>query len=98
MTSLAEATNSKDIIDEHLFVEALALTAFEISYREPSPADVEKIILLLERMNHSEGPAKVQKAYGKTRFGHGESNDLLHILRQNYPQFFEVHKDSIYDN
>jgi len=25
----------KDVIDEHLFVEALALTAFEVKYREP---------------------------------------------------------------
>jgi hypothetical protein len=25
----------RDVIDEHLFVEALALTAFEIKYRDP---------------------------------------------------------------
>ena len=25
----------KDVIDEHLFVEALALTAFEVRYRDP---------------------------------------------------------------
>ena len=42
-------------------------------------------------MNHTEGPIKVQRAFGKTRFGAGESNDLLHFLRLNYPQFFEVH-------
>ena len=47
------------VIDEHLFVESLALTAFEVSYNNPQPSDSEKIILLLERMNHSEGPAKV---------------------------------------
>ena len=29
------AIAEKDVIDEHLFVEALALTAFEIKYREP---------------------------------------------------------------
>lgn len=33
--SLTEPSNNKDVIDEHLFVEALALTALEISYRDP---------------------------------------------------------------
>lgn len=48
------------MIDEHLFVEALALTAFEIKYRDPQPSDAEKVVMLIERMNTSEGPAKVQ--------------------------------------
>jgi hypothetical protein len=33
----------RDVIDEHLFVEALALTAFEINYTEPSPSNAEKV-------------------------------------------------------
>jgi len=33
--SLTEPNNTKDVIDEHLFVEALALTALEISYKDP---------------------------------------------------------------
>lgn len=33
--SLAEPSNQRDVIDEHLFIEALALTAFEVNYREP---------------------------------------------------------------
>jgi hypothetical protein len=37
----------KDVIDEHLFVEALALTAFEVKYRDPQPANAEKVILKL---------------------------------------------------
>jgi hypothetical protein len=49
----------KEVIDEHLFVEALALTAFEVRYREPQPSNAEKIILLIERMNTSDGPAKI---------------------------------------
>lgn len=32
---MCQTTNTKDIIDEHLFVEALALTALEINYRDP---------------------------------------------------------------
>ena len=37
--------NTKDVIDEHLFIEALALTALEIPFREPYPQDAEKVIL-----------------------------------------------------
>lgn len=58
-STITEETKEKEVIDEHLFVETLALTALEVSYREPKPTDLEKIILLVERMNHSEGPAKV---------------------------------------
>jgi hypothetical protein len=28
-------SQDKEVIDEHLFVEALALTAFEVRYRDP---------------------------------------------------------------
>jgi len=52
-------TVSEKCIDEHLFVEALAMTAFEIIYNEPQPEPFEKILLLLEKMNQSEGPSKV---------------------------------------
>jgi hypothetical protein len=69
------------VIDEHLFIEALSLAAFEMNYRDPQPTDLEKVILLLERMNHTDGPAKVQKAFGRTRFGPGESNDMLYLVR-----------------
>lgn len=41
--SISEPNNTKDVIDEHLFVEALALTAFEVNYREPCPNDQEKV-------------------------------------------------------
>lgn len=83
---------SEDFIDEHLFVEALALAAFEVVYRDPQPSEAEKIILLIERMNNSQGPKRVQMAHGITRFGQaGENvNDLTTILRQNYPHFFEL--------
>jgi hypothetical protein len=33
----------KEVIDEHLFVEALALTAFEVKYRDPQPSNPEKV-------------------------------------------------------
>jgi hypothetical protein len=33
----------KEVIDEHLFVEALALTAFEVRYKDPQPSNAEKV-------------------------------------------------------
>jgi hypothetical protein len=32
---MGDSASNKDIIDEHLFVEALALTSLEVNYREP---------------------------------------------------------------
>lgn len=43
----------------------------------------------MERMNHSEGPAKVQRSCGRTRFGSGETNDLIYFFRQKFPEFFK---------
>lgn len=43
-TSVSEMMNgNREVIDEHLFIEALALTAFEVNYREPQPSDTEKV-------------------------------------------------------
>ena len=36
-------TTVQDYIDEHLFIEALALAAFEVVYREPQPSNIEKV-------------------------------------------------------
>jgi len=49
-----------------------------------------QIILLMERMNHSEGPRKIQLAYGVTRMGVGGKNasDITALLRQTYPNYF----------
>ena len=47
-------------------------------------------MLLIERMNTSEGPAKIQMSSGRTRFGIGETtNDLVYLFRINYPELFE---------
>ncbi len=37
---------SKDVIDEHLFIEALALAAFEVQFKEPGPSNIEKVFFL----------------------------------------------------
>ena len=41
----------RDVIDEHLFVEALALTAFEINYSDPQPSNAEKVSVLILVLN-----------------------------------------------
>ena len=77
-----------DVIDEHLFVETLALVACEVVYPEPEPSPVEKVCLLMERMNQSAGPRTVLLAFGHNRAGPGETDDLLYYLRDQYPQVF----------
>ena len=77
-----------DVIDEHLFVETLALVANEVLYPEPEPAPVEKVCLLMERMNQSPGPKTVLLATGHNRAGMPESDDLLCYLRDRYSYIF----------
>ena len=43
-TQQNQRASPEKIIDEHLFVEALALTAFEIPYKAPQPSEYEKIV------------------------------------------------------
>lgn len=43
MSQMAPEDNADQCIDEHLFVEALALCALEIPYREPQPSYMEKV-------------------------------------------------------
>ena len=76
------------MIDDHLFVESLALTAFEVVYKDPEPDPFDKIVLLIEKMNQSEGPAKVQMAYGVpilTGVSREVSSDLTFLIRREFP-------------
>ena len=60
-TQQNQRATSEKIIDEHLFVEALALTAFEIPYKAPQPSEYEKVVMFMERLAQSQGPLLVQK-------------------------------------
>jgi hypothetical protein len=40
-----------DLIDQHLFVESIAICAFEINYTKPEPSNIEKVCFILEKMN-----------------------------------------------
>ena len=77
-------------IDEHLFIEAIALCAMEVPYKEPEPDCIEKIIFLLERMSQARGNQIVHKSYGNTRMVSGTNLDILSTIRIHYPQYFKI--------
>jgi hypothetical protein len=81
--------DSQSFIDEHLFVEGLALIAEEVLYKEPEPNTVERICFLMERMSQSDGPAVVLRKVGHNRNSCIESQDMLVHLRNKYPEIFE---------
>lgn len=81
--------DSQNFIDEHLFVEGLALVAEEVLYKEPEPNTVERICFLMERMSQSDGPAVVLRKVGHNRNSCVESQDMLVHLRYKYPEIFE---------
>jgi hypothetical protein len=86
LSSRAPEQTEDDVVDEHLFVEGLALVAAEVRYRQPKSSIVERLCCLMERMSQSSGPQKVLLAEGKG--SNSESNDLLTPLRQVFPRFF----------
>lgn len=36
----------EEVIDQHLFIEGLALCAFDIPYNDPQPSNIEKVFCL----------------------------------------------------
>ena len=60
-----------------------------------------QIILLVERLNHSDGPKKIQMAYGTMHFGKQQTrmtNDLTRQLRKQYPELFMANEPSEEDS
>jgi hypothetical protein len=82
---VAEQTED-EIIDEHLFVEGLALVASEVKYRQAESSIVQRLCCLMERLSNSAGLQKVLIAEG--RVSNSESSDLLTGLKQVFPQYF----------
>ena len=77
-------TPESDSIDEHLFVEALALVAVENS--SPDDNALKLICHLVERMAQSNGPERCMKA---NRVRPGEQTDILGLMKARYPEVFE---------
>ncbi|KAL4468635.1 hypothetical protein ABPG74_005138 [Tetrahymena malaccensis] len=88
LSSNAPDQNESEIIDQHLFVEGIALLAIEI-YSEKQK-NLHKIIMILERMNSSQGPIKIQKQLGHTRSPDGLHWDMLHNIRKKYTEFYKT--------
>ncbi|KAL4460259.1 hypothetical protein ABPG74_000010 [Tetrahymena malaccensis] len=82
--------NEKPMIDQHLFIEAIALCAFEVPYSDPQPNEIEKICYLVERMNQSGGQIFIQKQIGHTRSQSSSSVswDIIQPIRKKYPHLF----------
>lgn len=81
-----EQTES-DVIDQHLFVEALALIAAEINYIRPTPTPVHRICYLLERLNQSNGPSIVANSKSNAQAG-VQRCDIITMLKDRYPDIF----------
>ena len=74
-------------MDEHLFIEALALCALGIGGGEDMKelTNFEKILLMVGQMNSSLGPDRVVNACGVPVQG---KIDIIEPLRSAYPRFY----------
>ena len=81
-----EQTES-DVIDQHLFVEALALIAAEINYIRPTPTPVHRICFLIERLNQSTGPIIVINSKSNSQPAI-QRVDIIGPLKERYPYIF----------
>lgn len=75
---------SEPSIDEHLFVEILALNALEMKFQDPQPSQTEKIIVLIDCMNNSDGPFLLQQ-----RLKLMNPVDLLSNIKIRYAHLFQ---------
>ena len=81
-----EQTES-DVIDQHLFVEALALIAAEINYIRSTPTPVHRICYLIERLNQSTGPIIVLNNKSNSQPA-VQRVDIIAPLKERYSYIF----------
>lgn len=77
----------KDVIDQHLFVEALALIAAEVNYMRPAPTPVYRICYLVERLSQSTGPLIFLKSKNNSQPA-VQRVDIVTPLKERYPGIF----------
>ncbi len=51
--SEGKESDTPPTIDEHLFIETLALSALEMKFQDPQPSQIEKVIVLIDCMNNT---------------------------------------------
>lgn len=79
-----------EIIDQHLFVEALALIAADVQYSISSLTPVHRICYFIERLNQSQGHDIV----GRTSKKPLQRVDMVGGLKAKYPQVFAHRRPS----
>ena len=80
-------TEGELCLEERVCMEALVVVSSEIEYAAPQPSPIEKVCLLLERMNQSQGPVKALREFGQRNVT-SEVQDLLVPMKQRFPEFF----------
>lgn len=83
----APEQTEKNVIDQHLFVEALALIAAEINYIRSTPTPVHRICYLIERLNQSTGPIIILNSKSNSQPA-VQRVDIITPLRERYPSIF----------
>eukprot|EP01017_Pseudomicrothorax_dubius_P020550 TRINITY_DN2238_c0_g1_i4.p1 TRINITY_DN2238_c0_g1~~TRINITY_DN2238_c0_g1_i4.p1 ORF type:complete len:837 (-),score=175.80 TRINITY_DN2238_c0_g1_i4:158-2668(-) len=76
-------------LDQHSFVETLAVLSFEITYSDPQPSNLERICFFLEKLNQTQGPRKVFMSLGMIVTPEIANIDLLSGIRRRYPHIFD---------
>jgi len=77
-----------NLIDLHMFVEAIVLCALEIPYLNPQPNEKQKIFNFLEKINLSQGTNIVKGRMGSSKALVGSSWDLMHEIKVKHPEFY----------
>ena len=72
-----------EVIDEHLFLEAIALISQEIALTD-DPLPPHRLCFLFEKLSHSGGPEKVMQSLGHNR---SSTDDFLSKLRSKFGHY-----------
>jgi len=78
----------REYLELPLFVEALALCAFQSKNLENETDNIAKIIRMMQKITQSAGVTKVKKMIGNTRIAAGDIDPLME-LKLKYPTYFE---------
>lgn len=76
----------EESIDQHLFIEGMALVALEVEYDKFKLTNSQKLILLLERMNDSDATQKLSRYLGRTI---SKKFDIVSQIRLRFADHFK---------